>query len=184
MLEQYIRRIPRAIPDRLCADLSAIADSPSGERLTTSWRKCTLAPLMGDHLAAFARAIREPIEAYRKIAPITRGCTQLERPKVIKYDPAVIGPDHFDEHADAWTVASSTRQISIIAYLNDVAVGGETIFPALDIVQRPERGTLVLFPASFAFSHLAHPPLSGPKYAVVTWLHFGDDAVRMATVPF
>lgn len=64
-----------------------------------------------------------------------------------------------------------------IHQLNDVAEGGETVFPHLGHIQRCEKGTVLLFPANFMYHHLARPPVSGPKIVLVTWIHFGNDGL-------
>ena len=36
---------------------------------------------------------------------------------------------------------------------------------------KPSPGMLAIFPANYAYSHIAHPVKTGTKYAIVTWLH-------------
>ena len=63
------------------------------------------------------------------------------------------------------------RAVSAICYLNDDYVGGEIEFPLHKIKIKPEAGMLILFPSNYAYQHVAHPIISGTKYALVTWLH-------------
>lgn len=93
------------------------------------------------------------------------------------------GPHRFHKHVDAWDVASATRQISIILYLNDVAVGGETIFADLDVDVRPKEGRLIVFPSSYMFQHEGMPPISNKKYVLVSWLHFDGPSHGYRTFP-
>jgi predicted 2-oxoglutarate/Fe(II)-dependent dioxygenase YbiX len=61
--------------------------------------------------------------------------------------------------------------LSPILYLNDDYTGGEIEFVHHGITIKPSPGMLVLFPANYAYSHIAHPVKTGTKYAIVTWLH-------------
>jgi len=63
------------------------------------------------------------------------------------------------------------RHISCILYLNDAYDGGEIEFPNFNLKIKPEKAMLILFPSNFAYRHIAHPVISGTKYAIVTWLH-------------
>lgn len=68
--------------------------------------------------------------------------------------------------------ATGFRVASMVTYLNDIAEGGETVFPLQDVKIRPEAGKVLLTPASYTHPHWAEPPLSEKKYVVVTWLWF------------
>ena len=61
------------------------------------------------------------------------------------------------------------RVFSSLLYLNDVEEGGDTYFTHFDISIKPKRGKLVFFPANFAYTHEARPPVSGEKFVLVTW---------------
>ncbi|OBI90989.1 hypothetical protein A9X00_17995 [Mycobacterium sp. 1245805.9] len=134
----------------------------------------------------FRSVIRECLADYRSISTTLYFCTRLEQPNVLRYEPSTPDrPEWFHEHADAWSAASASRQVSVVAYLNDVAEGGETVFPALDYTQRCEKGSVLFFPSNYLFHHLARPPESGPKIVVVTWIHFGanDGEASYVTMP-
>ena len=63
------------------------------------------------------------------------------------------------------------RVITYLWYLNDVEEGGETDFPDLNLMIKPETGKLVLFPASWDFPHSGKIPISSNKYIVTGWLN-------------
>ena len=73
----------------------------------------------------------------------------------------------YDLHVDAGP--SHPRVCSALLYLNDVDEGGETWFDKQGLKIKPEKGKLIVFPASYAYSHQAMPPVSGNKYVAVTW---------------
>jgi hypothetical protein len=59
------------------------------------------------------------------------------------------------------------RVITFIWYLNDVNEGGETYFLNGKII--PQRGKLVLFPATWNYLHKGNMPISNDKYIVTGW---------------
>jgi predicted 2-oxoglutarate/Fe(II)-dependent dioxygenase YbiX len=59
----------------------------------------------------------------------------------------------------------------VLIYLNDDYEGGEIEFVNFDIKIKPKAGTLIMFPSNYPYSHIAHPVISGTKYAVSTFLH-------------
>lgn len=71
----------------------------------------------------------------------------------------------FKKHVDA--TEEFPRKISILLYLNDNYSGGEIIFTKENILIKPKKNTLIIFPSSEDFSHSAEPVLSGTKYVVV-----------------
>jgi hypothetical protein len=75
----------------------------------------------------------------------------------------------YHAHYDGGTYEK--RVISPILYLNDEYTGGEIEFVNQGVTIKPEAGMFLIFPANFAFRHIAHPVKTGTKYAIVTWLH-------------
>lgn len=79
---------------------------------------------------------------------------------------------HYASHIDCSDLSVSKRVVSVLLYLNDVEVGGETVFDNLDRNITPREGHAVLFPANFTYLHHARPPVSNDKYVIPTWLQF------------
>jgi hypothetical protein len=77
------------------------------------------------------------------------------------------GEGFYDPHIDHNDL--SPRAAAGLLYLNDVEEGGETHFVHFDISVKPKAGTLVLFPGNYPYLHGAKTPISGDKFAVVTW---------------
>jgi Rps23 Pro-64 3,4-dihydroxylase Tpa1-like proline 4-hydroxylase len=84
---------------------------------------------------------------------------------VLKYQTGQEYKSHYDGGS------ASARTISPILYLNDDYEGGDIEFVNFNIKIKPEKGMLILFPASYPYMHIAHPVTSGTKYAIVNWLH-------------
>lgn len=176
VIDRLIRRYDAAVPGPLCdALIEQVLSDPQRRFFDDDWRRCYQSDVRGARLAEVRSVIRQCFADYRGVCATLNFCTQLERPTVIHYEPLVgEGADkhHFHEHSDAWTVGTATRQISVIAYLNDVEDGGETAFSSLGISYEPRRGDLLMFPANWVFSHEARAPRGNAKFCLVTWLHF------------
>jgi hypothetical protein len=171
-LAGFMRTYPGVVNDALIADLIAL---PGAKPTEQAWRGCSITRVVGDPLDRFRAVVRQCFADYRTFCGTLNFCTLLEQPTVLRYEPSTDPSRAEHEHADAWNIASATRQVSVLAYLNDVAKGGETVFPSFDHVERCEKGTILLYPSNFLFHHFARPPESGPKIVVRTWLHFGND---------
>ena len=88
---------------------------------------------------------------------------------------------HYIPHVDAETLYKDDiglemwektldRDLSIVYFLNDDFAGGELYFPVLELVVKPEAGTLVCFPSDHNYIHGVRPVTSGHRYTVVTWM--------------
>jgi prolyl 4-hydroxylase len=80
------------------------------------------------------------------------------------------GNDAFDCHVDVMDYASARRFLAFMWYLNDVDIGGETVFEDLEI--KPQAGKLLVFPPLWMFPHIGKPPVSNNKYILSTYLHY------------
>jgi predicted 2-oxoglutarate/Fe(II)-dependent dioxygenase YbiX len=85
--------------------------------------------------------------------------------QALKYREQEEYRDHYDGGSE------SGRAISAVVYLNDNYEGGHIEFPNFKVKIKPEKGMLILFPSNYAYRHIAHPIISGTKYALVTWIH-------------
>ena len=86
-----------------------------------------------------------------------------------RYRPGL--EERFQLHFDAvnhW----AHRYLVLLWYLNDVAEGGETRFPQLELAVQPKAGRLLMFPPYWMYQHEGLPPLSGDKYILSTYLLF------------
>jgi len=81
--------------------------------------------------------------------------------------------EQFQLHFDAVNHLAH-RYLVMLWYLNDVAEGGETRFPRLELSVRPRAGRLVVFPPYWMYQHEGLPPKSGDKYILSTYLLFTD----------
>ncbi len=80
---------------------------------------------------------------------------------------------YFDEHVDLIPGHDcfKNRQLSIIIYLNDDYLGGETYFPRQELQLKPPAGSMALFPPFYTHPHTSKPVQKGTKFALVNWLY-------------
>jgi prolyl 4-hydroxylase len=88
-----------------------------------------------------------------------------------RYQPS--GDERFQTHFDAIHHVAN-RYMVLLWYLNDVADGGETRFPQLNISIQARAGRLLMFPPYWMYQHEGVPPRSGDKYIISTYLLFVD----------
>ena len=65
--------------------------------------------------------------------------------------------------------SGSCRILTYLFYLNTIDEGGETEFVDGTKI-KPEKGKLLIFPATWAYVHKGNMPLSSNKYIVTGWL--------------
>jgi len=91
-------------------------------------------------------------------------------PRIKKYETN--GTDQFDWHADTNAREVADRFLVFLYYLNDVPEGGETIIATQDertIAVKPKKGSVLVFPPYWMFTHCAAPPISNPKYIISSY---------------
>lgn len=92
---------------------------------------------------------------------------RLEPWELIRYN---VG-QYFSRHVDG-----KDRTHSVVVYLNDVPAGGETAFPVLGRVVKPELGKAVIWDnqlgsrQSKELVHESRPVLDGQKWVLVSWV--------------
>lgn len=147
----------------------------------TNWRRCKIYNKVNQNTEYFDELkgiIRILLNKYKTEInnPNLNTLTSIEIPNIIKYTPLdPSGNNHFHVHADNWDISTSTRQLSIIIYLNDVDEGGSTTFPDLNITVKPKKGRVLIFPPFYSYLHKAESPISNPKYIIVSWIHFSGN---------
>ncbi|MET0533897.1 MAG: 2OG-Fe(II) oxygenase [Steroidobacter sp.] len=104
---------------------------------------------------------------------------------------------HYIPHVDAETLYTDDdglelwektldRDLSVVYFLNDDFDGGELFFPKLNLLIKPEAGTLVCFPSDHNYIHGVKPVTEGRRYTVVTWMRVagmpGVDEINQLTM--
>ncbi len=94
---------------------------------------------------------------------------------ILRYLPG----QNYKRHVDNLLLASRfvevangipTRDISVVGYLNDDFEGGETFFDRQNIKVKPQKGSVIVFPAYYTHPHQSLPVIRGTKYSFTSWL--------------
>ncbi|MGE0580526.1 MAG: 2OG-Fe(II) oxygenase [Steroidobacteraceae bacterium] len=185
-LRHYVRVYDGSLEPALCARmLDSFAQlarfhQPNGAAVrrgleASAWTELNVTRLAdAAFLGSFRRTIASALARYNADVGLTIGVPDsgVTSDLVIKqYRPG--GREKFQLHFDAIHHVAN-RYLVLLWYLNDVADGGETCFPQLDLAIAPRAGRLLMFPPYWMYQHEGVPPVSGDKYIVSTYLLFTD----------
>jgi len=139
----------------------------------SAWTELNVTRMSDEGFLGFFRgAIDRALERYNRdigLAIPVPNSAQVADLMMKRYRP---GHDEgFQLHFDS-VYQKSDRYLVLLWYLNDVAEGGETAFPQLELSVRPRTGRLLLFPPFWMYQHEGRRPVSGDKYILSTYLVF------------
>lgn len=182
-----VATLERVLNETECAQLidmarprlqrSTVVDSPTGANIRVERRNSE---------GMFFRLRENPFIARldERLAAIMNAPPEnSEGLQVLHYGPGGVYPPHFDflvpsNPAVAQSIARSGQRVStLIVYLNDVAAGGETVFPEAGFSVVPRRGNGVYFEYTNSrmqvdprSAHGGAPVLQGEKWIVTKWM--------------
>jgi len=99
----------------------------------------------------------------------------FENTTVIKYEKEQYYKPHYDFFYDHQIQVRRQRVATAICYLN-TPIGGETTFPKLNIVHKPQKGDLLFFRYDYdkeinpLTMHEGVPPTEGEKWIATIWM--------------
>ena len=103
----------------------------------------------------------------------------FEKPVLQKYSINDEYPDHFDAFNPLRNNIKNfvQRKNTIIIYLNDSFIGGETFFHEQNIIIKPKKGSLLIFENCFEGTNHIHPlsrhsgkkVIDGDKWIITLW---------------
>ena len=101
--------------------------------------------------------------------------SQIETCSILRYQPGQFYKRHIDNlllasRRDEASQGVPTRDVSIVGYLNDEFIGGETFFDRQNLKFKPQKGSVLVFPAYYTHPHQSLPVEEGCKYAFTSWL--------------
>jgi len=91
----------------------------------------------------------------------------------MKLQKTVLGEGFHEWHFENWKTETRNRLMAFMVYLNDVKDGGETEFLYQKCRFKPQRNTLLIWPANYTHAHRGNPPLSNDKYILTGWIEYG-----------
>jgi prolyl 4-hydroxylase len=183
-LARYVRSYDDAIDPALCADMIASFENlarfhaRNGRGVMTqleesAWTELNVSKVADAQIKTFFEAqVFQYLERYNSDVKLTLPIpprNRLENLRIKRYTSE--SGDQFQPHFDSMDYTSN-RYLVFIWYLNDVAEGGETAFPDLDLRVSAKAGRLLMFPPYWMFQHAGLPPKSGDKYIISTYLLF------------
>jgi prolyl 4-hydroxylase len=107
----------------------------------------------------------------------------IEAFQVLRYDVGQHHVSHYDFSNAQRVLPCGPRIVTVLLYLNDVELGGETVFPELGVIIKPKKGRAVFFPNVLSSNlevrddrtiHKAKAVQKGQKFSVNTWIHLYD----------
>lgn len=183
-LHHYLRVYDDAFDANLCAQLIASFEGLArfqrgngrGVRAgldDSAWTELDISPLSDPGFKGFLLTrIQEALVRYN--ADIGLSIPVPPSPHIAELVIKRYRPGHderFQLHFDSINEVAN-RYLVFLWYLNDVAEGGETRFPDIDVTVHPRAGRLLMFPPYWMYQHEAPPPRSGDKYILSTYLLF------------
>ena len=91
----------------------------------------------------------------------------------IKIQKTKVGEGYHMWHCENAAMRERNRILAFMVYLNDVTEGGETEFLYQKCRFKPEKNTMLVWPAQFTHVHRGNPPLSNDKYIITGWVEYG-----------
>lgn len=180
-LHDFIAVFDGAVEADMCRHLIARFEGEPGMRVhngagimpgleQSAWSELDLARL-GDRriLSFFADQVRTYFARYGERCRLTLPLSPVQKLSELILKRYEAGTDQrFQPHFDALGPVSN-RYLVFLWYLNDVATGGETWFPDLDLKVAPRTGRLLVFPPYWMYQHAGLPPVSSHKYILSTY---------------
>jgi len=116
---------------------------------------------VSDSFKEIFKKIDECVWDYRKCYELP--LSSSEGMNLLKYTGNAEYHRHYDHGPN------NARVLSMVASMGDDCDGGELEFPYFDISLKLKKGSVILFPSNFPYTHIAHPVTNGVKYSLVTW---------------
>lgn len=118
---------------------------------------------------AVATGLQEILDKYEGLEyTLGNSVVADEGYRIKRYFPG----EFFKFHVDCGGWSQMHRQLVLFTFLNTVEEGGQLEFPEHGISVTPVEGRMVTFPPFWTHAHVAHPPVSGTKYALQAWVTF------------
>jgi prolyl 4-hydroxylase len=183
-LRHYVRVYDDDLPADICTRMTqsfqglARFHQPNGRGFRagleeSAWTEVNVTRLSDEGFLNFFR-MRIDAALARYNADVGLGIPVPNSPKTAdlilkRYRPGA--GEAFQQHFDSIHEVAN-RYLVLLWYLNDVAEGGETAFPQLELAVQPRLGRLLVFPPYWMYQHAGLPPLSCDKYILSTYLLF------------
>ena len=75
-------------------------------------------------------------------------------------------------HCETFDMATASRHLTYMTYLNDVNDGGQTEFEYQNILVQPKKGLTLVWPAVWTHPHRGIPAIGEDKFIMTGWCSF------------
>jgi Rps23 Pro-64 3,4-dihydroxylase Tpa1-like proline 4-hydroxylase len=179
-LEDYIQVFDNILPEEFCdeilneykkSDEWKYSRISSQEILDLNTRNCSAILISDQHLN---NSVRKQID--KTLFEYSKECVKKYSElfsnfqididtgyEILKYDTGGFYVQHTDSFKE------QQRSVSCSFTLNDDYVGGEFAFFDREIMIKPTKGSVIMFPSNFMYPHEVMPILEGTRYSVITW---------------
>ena len=179
-MKNFIGVYPEAVDSKLCDWLCRAADqssvvSPESKQIvidnTTAWRNDiqlildTFHPTQANELMGMVNTC---LMKYIRYEVPTLSEMMFISSIVLLQRTVPLGGGFHNWHCEDAGYNVAHRTMAWMVYLNDVEDGGETEFIYQQKRFKAERGTVLIWPASYTHMHRGNPPLTN-KYIATGW---------------
>jgi hypothetical protein len=189
IIQDHIGIFPNAVPDVLCDDLIDFFEHANAAGFGVNRQvNDKVSKLEKEDTAIFMASLPVQLSnyplshnfkealwgAYDRYAQKYDILGILDRHSIydIKIQKTEVSQGYHIWHCEQSTRNNCQRIMAFTAYLNTVEEGGETEFLYQSKRVKAEKGTIVLFPASYTHAHRGNPPISNTKYIATGWIEF------------
>lgn len=171
--DEFIRYFNHLKNDVLCINPAYIDVRKDSNRedesinLTSYYFKMRLVydDFMASYLNTTDSCIKDYLEKYQVLK------SQKLSMKDVKIQKTSIGGGFHTWHYEANPLEYTDRVLVTQLYLNDDFEGGETEFLYLNKRIKPNKGSVIIYPAGFTHTHRGNPPLTNEKYIITGWIN-------------
>ena len=183
-LRSYVQWFDAALTPEFCAQMVSAFEQMNTHQVlngrgvqpaltNSAWTELNIQPHVDQAFLGFFYAqIDKYLAEYNARLPMglpVPSRPHLEDLRMKRYNH--VKQEGFQPHFDAGD-QHANRYMVFLWYLNDVAEGGETVFPDLGIKVAARSGRLLMFPPYWMFQHAGLAPVSNDKYIVSTYMLF------------
>lgn len=191
--DPYIWQVPNSLTDEFCDELiEKFEEDPAGKKYkgivgdgpapdlketydlvidnTPLWKNedTFIAAKVGNIVREYFKHVRASVPNVDTLNGIFNVCDSGYH--IQKYEP---NKGFYTWHNDfQFQEDNGSRILTFIWYLNTVEKGGETEFTN-GIKVKAEKGKLVMFPATWTYTHRGCMPYSNEKYILTGWIYNG-----------
>jgi len=133
-------------------------------------------PIWGPILNPVITAVAKGMADYERYNWMAMDClAAIQMNPIFNMQRFYPGEAYHQMHCERGSTQFPYRTHAWMIYLNDIKEGGQTEFPLQNLLEIPELGKLLIWPADFTHIHRGLVAPNETKYLLTGWLSFVDD---------